>query len=41
MIESTALRYFREVTLRGSIKRAAESLRMAASAISRQVQGLE
>ncbi|HYI28029.1 MAG TPA: LysR family transcriptional regulator [Bradyrhizobium sp.] len=41
MIESTALRYFREVTLRGSIKRAAESLRIAPSAISRQVQGLE
>jgi len=41
MIESTALRYFREVTLRGSIKRAAESLHIAPSAISRQVQGLE
>ena len=41
MIESTALRYFREVTERGSIKRAAESLRIAPSAISRQVQGLE
>lgn len=41
MIESTAIRYFREVTLRGSIKRAAESLRIAPSAISRQVQGLE
>jgi DNA-binding transcriptional LysR family regulator len=41
MIESTALRYFREVTLRGSIKRAAESLNIAPSAISRQMQGLE
>ncbi len=41
MIESTALRYFREVTLRGSIKRAAESLRIAPSAISRQVQAIE
>ncbi|MGC4648512.1 LysR family transcriptional regulator, partial [Escherichia coli] len=30
-----------EVTARGSIKRAAESLRIAPSAISRQVQGLE
>lgn len=41
MIESTAIRYFREVTARGSIKRAAESLRIAPSAISRQIQGLE
>ncbi|KIZ44078.1 MULTISPECIES: LysR family transcriptional regulator [Rhodopseudomonas] len=41
MIESTALKYFREVTLRGSIKQAAESLHIAPSAISRQVQGLE
>jgi DNA-binding transcriptional LysR family regulator len=41
MIESTALRYFREVTERGSIKRAADSLRIAPSAISRQIQGLE
>ena len=41
MIESTALRYFREVTLKGSIKRAAESLNIAPSAISRQMQGLE
>jgi DNA-binding transcriptional LysR family regulator len=41
MIESTAIRYFREVTLRGSIKQAAESLNIAPSAISRQVQGLE
>jgi DNA-binding transcriptional LysR family regulator len=41
MIESTALRYFREVTQRGSIKRAAESLHIAPSAISRQMQALE
>lgn len=41
MIESTALRYFREVTLRGSIKRAAEFLNIAPSAISRQMQRLE
>jgi DNA-binding transcriptional LysR family regulator len=41
MIESTAIRYFREVTQRGSIKRAAEALRIAPSAISRQIQGLE
>jgi DNA-binding transcriptional LysR family regulator len=41
MIESTAIRYFREVTARGSIKQAAESLRIAPSAISRQIQGLE
>lgn len=41
MLESTAIRYFREVTVRGSIKQAAESLRIAPSAISRQVQGLE
>ena len=41
MLESTAIRYFREVTLRGSVKQAAESLNIAPSAISRQVQGLE
>jgi DNA-binding transcriptional LysR family regulator len=41
MIESTAIKYFREVTARGSIKQAAESLRIAPSAISRQIQGLE
>ncbi len=41
MIESTAIRYFREVTESGSIKQAAASLRIAPSAISRQVQGLE
>jgi DNA-binding transcriptional LysR family regulator len=41
MIESTAVRYFRVVTECGSIKLAAASLRIAPSAISRQVQGLE
>ncbi|MEH2512710.1 DNA-binding transcriptional LysR family regulator [Nitrobacteraceae bacterium AZCC 1564] len=41
MLESAAIRYFREVTLRGSVKQAAESLNIAPSAISRQVQGLE
>ena len=41
MIESTAIRYFREVTESGSIKQAAAALRIAPSAISRQVQGLE
>src|SRR5215510_9845356 len=41
MLESTAIRYFREVTQRGSVKQAAESLNIAPSAISRQVQGLE
>ncbi|MCO5131384.1 MAG: LysR family transcriptional regulator [Xanthobacteraceae bacterium] len=41
MIEATAIRYFREVTRQGSIKRAAEVLQIAPSAISRQIQGLE
>jgi len=41
MIESTAIRYFREVTECGSIKQAASALRIAPSAISRQIQGLE
>lgn len=41
MIESTALRYFREVTECGSIKQAASALRIAPSAISRQIQGIE
>lgn len=41
MIESTAIRYFRIVTESGSIKQAALSLRIAPSAISRQMQGLE
>ncbi|SJZ43814.1 DNA-binding transcriptional regulator, LysR family [Enhydrobacter aerosaccus] len=40
-IESAALRYFRVVTECGSIKQAAAALRIAPSAISRQVQGLE
>jgi DNA-binding transcriptional LysR family regulator len=41
MIESAAIRYFRTVTECGSIKQAAAALRIAPSAISRQVQGLE
>jgi DNA-binding transcriptional LysR family regulator len=41
VIESAALRYFREVTECGSIKQAAASLRIAPSAISRQVQAIE
>lgn len=41
MIESAAIRYFREVTQHGSIKRAAEVLQIAPSAVSRQMQGLE
>jgi DNA-binding transcriptional LysR family regulator len=41
MIESAAVRYFREVTECGSIKQAAVSLRIAPSAISRQVQAIE
>ncbi|MCX7321067.1 MAG: LysR family transcriptional regulator [Hyphomicrobiales bacterium] len=41
MIESSAIRYFRVVTECGSIKQAATALRIAPSAISRQVQGLE
>lgn len=41
MLESAAIRYFREVTESGSIKRAAMALRIAPSAISRQVQTLE
>src|ERR1700753_2161048 len=41
MIESSAVRYFRAVTESGSIKRAATSLRIAPSAISRQVQAIE
>lgn len=41
MIESAALRYFREVTECGSIKQAATALRIAPSAISRQVQAIE
>ncbi len=41
MIESAAVRYFREVTECGSIKQAAAALRIAPSAISRQVQAIE
>lgn len=41
MIESAAIRYFREVTECGSIKQAAATLRIAPSAISRQVQAIE
>src|SRR5260370_7877028 len=41
MIESAAVRYFREVTECGSIKQAAASLRIAPRAIRRQVQSIE
>ncbi|MCG6204656.1 LysR family transcriptional regulator [Rhodopseudomonas sp. HC1] len=41
MIESAAIRYFREVTESGSIKQAAATLRIAPSAISRQIQAME
>jgi DNA-binding transcriptional LysR family regulator len=41
VIEAAAIRYFREVTESGSIKQAATALRIAPSAISRQVQALE
>lgn len=41
MLEAMAIRYFREVTQSGSIKRAAAALQIAPSAISRQIQGLE
>ncbi|MGY3608756.1 LysR family transcriptional regulator [Bradyrhizobium sp. Leo121] len=41
MIESAAIRYFREVTQCGSIKQAAATLRIAPSAISRQMQAIE
>jgi DNA-binding transcriptional LysR family regulator len=41
MIESAAIRYFREVTEYGSIKQAAAALRIAPSAISRQMQAIE
>jgi DNA-binding transcriptional LysR family regulator len=41
VIESAAIRYFREVTECGSIKQAAAALRIAPSAISRQVQAIE
>jgi DNA-binding transcriptional LysR family regulator len=41
MIESAAIKYFREVTECGSIKQAAIALRIAPSAISRQMQAIE
>jgi DNA-binding transcriptional LysR family regulator len=41
VIESIAIRYFRAVTETGSIKQAAKALRIAPSAISRQVQAIE
>src|ERR1700739_4688977 len=41
VIESIAIRYFRAVTETGSIKQAARALRIAPSAISRQVQAIE
>lgn len=41
LVGSTTLRYFSEVAERGSFRAAAESLRIAASAINRQVSNLE
>lgn len=41
MVESTALRYFRMVADRGSIKKAAAALHIAPSAVGRQIQGIE
>jgi DNA-binding transcriptional LysR family regulator len=41
VLEAMAIRYFREVTQSGSIKRAAAALQIAPSAISRQIQRLE
>jgi DNA-binding transcriptional LysR family regulator len=41
VIESIAIRYFRAVTETGSIKQAAVALRIAPSAISRQMQAIE
>ncbi|WP_164547368.1 MULTISPECIES: LysR family transcriptional regulator [unclassified Bosea (in: a-proteobacteria)] len=41
LVGSTTLRYFSEVADRGSFRAAAESLRIAASAINRQVSNLE
>jgi DNA-binding transcriptional LysR family regulator len=38
---SPALRYFREAALHGSVRRAAERLSIAPSAISRQIARLE
>ncbi len=41
MIETTSLRYFREVALQGSLRHAAERLFVAQSALSRQISALE
>ncbi|HRO60580.1 MAG TPA: LysR substrate-binding domain-containing protein [Burkholderiaceae bacterium] len=41
MIETTSLRYFREVALQGSLRQAAERLFVAQSALSRQISVLE
>lgn len=41
LVGSTTLRYFSEVAERGSFRAAADSLRIAASAINRQVSNLE
>lgn len=41
MIETTSLRYFREVALQGSLRHAAERLFVAQSALSRQISVLE
>ncbi|HEY0878811.1 MAG TPA: LysR family transcriptional regulator [Zeimonas sp.] len=41
MIETASLRYFREVARQGSLRRAAERLFVAQSAISRQIAALE
>ncbi len=41
MIETASLRYFREVARQGSLRRAAERLFVAQSAISRQIGALE
>jgi DNA-binding transcriptional LysR family regulator len=40
-MQVTALRYFQEVAECGSVRRAAEKLRITPSAISRQLQNLE
>lgn len=41
LMRSTALHYFSEVAERGSFRAAAESLRIAASAVNRQISNLE
>lgn len=41
MIETSGLRYFREIAARGSLRQAAERLSIAQSALSRQVRALE